>query len=182
MNSQLSERIFFITFRLHKSRRMIPVSGGLEFPGSCPFHKSTSICLVHPDIGIHEVTSRLPECLYCCLDRLRLVPVITVDNTDNVSGGIADTFVHGIVDPAVRFAEDMIADPARLEPGTVGFCDFHGPVPAGAVYDPVFDVRIGLGQYRLYRMCQCLLTVIGHRDNADQWLLFLFLTGIPGNG
>lgn len=77
---------------------MIPVSGGLEFPGSCPFHKSTSICLVHPDIGIHEVTSRLPECLYCCLDRLRLVPVITVDNTDNVSGSIADALVHGIVD------------------------------------------------------------------------------------
>ena len=161
---------------------MIPVSRGLELSGPCSLDKGTAVCLMHSYIGIHEITACLPERLYCCLHCLRFIPVIAVDDTDDVTGGIADTFVHGIVDPAVRFAEDMIADPARLEPGTVGFCDFHGPVPAGAVYDPVFDVRIGLGQYRLYRMCQCLLTVIGHRDNADQWLLFLFLTGIPGNG
>ena len=31
-------------------------------------------------------------------------------------------------------------------------------------------------------MSQCLLTVIGHRDNTDQGFFFLFPAGIAGNG
>ena len=114
MNAQLAEGIFFVTFRPYKGRRMIPVSGGLELSGSCSLDKGTAVCLMHSYIGIHKITSRLPECLYRCLDRLRLVPVITVDNADNVSGSIADSFIHGIVDPAVRFAENVITDTLRL--------------------------------------------------------------------
>lgn len=34
----------------------------------------------------------------------------------------------------------------------VGFCDLNSTIPAVTINNPIFDIIIGLGQYRFYRV------------------------------
>ena len=103
MDAQLAEGIGLVAFRLHEGRWVIPVPGGLESTASGSLDKRTAIRLVHTDIGIHEVTICSLKCFNRSLYCLRLIPVITVNNTNDFSGCITDAFIHSIVDAAVRF-------------------------------------------------------------------------------
>lgn len=75
------------------------------------FDEAAAVRFVHTDVGIHQVTGSVLKSLHSGLHCLRFVPVIAVDDTDDLSGRMADSLIHGIIDAVVRFAEDVITDP-----------------------------------------------------------------------
>lgn len=139
MDAQFAERVFFIAFRTDKGRRMIPVSGGLEFSRPRFFDEAAAVRFVHTDVGIHQVTGSVLKSLHSGLHCIQFVPVIAVDDTDDLSGRMADSLIHGIIDAVVRLAEDVITDPLCLKLRPVSFRNLHRVVAAGTVYDPIFD-------------------------------------------
>lgn len=118
---------------------MVPVSGGLEFSRPRFFDKAAAVRFVHTDVSVHQVAAGVLKCLYGGLHCIQFVPVIAVDDTDDLSGRMADSLIHGIIDAVVRLAEDMIANAFCLKLSPVGFRNLYGMVAACTVYDPIFD-------------------------------------------
>ena len=90
MDAQLAEGVGLVALRFHEGSRVVPVPGGLESTASGCLDKGAAIRLVHTDIGIHKVAACHVEGIDRRLHSLRLIPVIAVDDTDDVTGGIAD--------------------------------------------------------------------------------------------
>lgn len=166
MNPLVLERILLVQFTLHKHSGMIPISGGLiSFSLLCFLLKAFSIRFVYGNIAKHQVASRFPKSIYRCTYSVRFVSVSTVYQSDNIPCSQTDSLVHGIINPFVRFTDNMILYIFFLEAFSELFRLFDRLVFTFSVNDPIFQILIILHQYGLNRTFYFRFTIVCNRHN-----------------
>ena len=58
---------------------------------------------MHSDVGKQQVTIPLFKGIYHCFHGVRLIPVATVQDSDDVPFCQTDSLIHGIIDAGIRF-------------------------------------------------------------------------------
>lgn len=86
--------------------------------------------------------------------------VTGVEETDIVACRQSQAFVHGVIQPFVRFTDD------RVDVFSVSFDDVQGVVGRSPVDDDVFHIAIGLCDDALYRVFQDCACIVGHSDDG----------------
>ncbi len=145
---------------------MIPGPGGHEFRIGGFFHKGV-ISVVHPDIGVgHIVVRTLIQRLHG-LQGNQLIPVIRVNDADEITGGFADALVHAVVDSVVRFRGYCIPDSPLCKRLLVGPADADRAIRRAAVDDVILQRRQGLVQNRFDGPGDGGLTLVDRGYNAE---------------
>ena len=137
-------------------------------PGECPrgtqppgTYRISSFVYNHRLTVNHVRHSFFPRNVLCkVLHQIRRIECVAgIDKPNVVARCMLQPFVHGIVQPVVRFAR-----PVR-QPGGKLFDDFPGPVGGVSIDNDVFDVRIRLAQYAEDCLFKKTLRVIGYGDD-----------------
>lgn len=123
------------------------------------------------DVRVEHVEGRLRIGFGDRLQGVRLVPVIGIDDPDDVARRHPDPLVHGVVDAVVLFADDPVAVVFVGERLPVFIDNFNGIVLGGAVDDDVFHVIVCLVQDRFNRVPDRLFTIEANGNNAYQHIL-----------
>ena len=111
--------------------------------------------------GRWEILDNLLQSFVC----MKFVPC--VEEAKIVTGSQADSFVHGIVQPFVRFTDystDMLL---------VFIDNFQGIVFGASIHNDVFYLPIGLGDDTLYGFLQYLTSIVCHGNDREfgLWML-----------
>ena len=150
---------------------MIPGFGRHEF-GIGRFFDKGAIPVVHPDIGVgHVVVCALIQCFHR-LQGDRLIPVVGIDDADEIPLALADALIHAVVDPAVGLRGYCIPNPPLCKCPLVGAADLDRCIRRSAVDDVVFQRRQGLVQDRFNGPGDGGLALVNRGYNAECNFIF----------
>ena len=88
---------------------MVPATTGWIFFKSGMLDEGTAVFPDDADVCVEHVERRLPIGSCDSFQGVRFVPVIGIDDADDLTGSVPDTFVHGVVDAVVLLADDLVA-------------------------------------------------------------------------
>ena len=132
--------------------------------------EGTAVFTDDADVRVEHVERRLPIGGCDGFQGVRFVPVVGIDDADDLAGGVPDAFVHGVVDTVVLFADDLIAVSFVGEFPLVFAGDLDGAVRRQAVDDDVLHFAIRLVENGFDRVANRLLAIEADGDDANQHL------------
>ena len=135
--------------------------------------EGTAVFTYDADVRVEHVERRLPVSICDGFQGVRLVPVVGIDDADDLAGGVADPLVHGVVDAVVLFADDLIAVSLVGEFPLVFAGDLDSAVRRQTIDDDVLHFAIRLVENGFDRVANRLLAIETDGDDGNQHFLKL---------